>query len=657
MNRFTVAVLSLLVGASAYATDRKASIDIDDRVQYQHVTGFGGFSPSPTWSYWLGDTEMNKLFGKGDNQLGLNVLRLYIANNKSAWGAGVANAKNAKKNGAFIFASPWSPPASWKSNNNDSNGGELLESHYGDWANFLNDYYDYMKGQGVEIDAVSIQNEPDWTAEYQSCIWTGEKLAKFLREYGSVIKCKIIAPEAIHFTRELHEAILKDDEACKQLDIVGGHFYGWDGSSYPLATQKGKEVWMTEFLINERQQNEGKNINWNDDGFLFARSINDAMLANMSAWVHYSLKRYYGCIGDGQYGTTNNAITKRGYILSQYAKYVSNSTRVRHSLNDASGLLSSSAYISQTGDSTIVMVLNPSGDTFTTTLSLPFNTLGGCQVVTSESMDAQKTLITLEDESYQPEVNIEPYTVNTFIFTKNSERTNRPDIEEENVVSIMTDGYDLYGASCIPAGWRAKSEEGVRKAGSYSLGPRIMGFSAEGLMQYAFYFRTGDAADGYVSYGEEKDYRLQLEPGKYTLSFSTVGWKANPEVTAKVQTTTGTDIASLVATPEHFVSANGSSARITEANDFALDFEITTTGNYVLKWDVAKSSGGFNEALLGNVKLVRRDKDATAIQLTKASSANDVIGIYDIQGRALPRLQNGINIIKHTDGTTTKVMK
>jgi O-glycosyl hydrolase len=657
MNRFTVAVLSLLVGASAYATDRKASIDIDDRVQYQHVTGFGGFSPSPTWSYWLGDTEMNKLFGKGDNQLGLNVLRLYIANNKSAWGAGVANAKNAKKNGAFIFASPWSPPASWKSNNNDSNGGELLESHYGDWANFLNDYYDYMKGQGVEIDAVSIQNEPDWTAEYQSCIWTGEKLAKFLREYGSVIKCKIIAPEAIHFTRELHEAILKDDEACKQLDIVGGHFYGWDGSSYPLATQKGKEVWMTEFLINERQQNEGKNINWKDDGFLFARSINDAMLANMSAWVHYSLKRYYGCIGDGQYGTTNNAITKRGYILSQYAKYVSNSTRVRHSLNDASGLLSSSAYISQTGDSTIVMVLNPSGDTFTTTLSLPFNTLGGCQVVTSESMDAQKTLITLEDESYQPEVNIEPYTVNTFIFTKNSERTNRPDIEEENVVSIMTDGYDLYGASCIPAGWRAKSEEGVRKAGSYSLGPRIMGFSAEGLMQYAFYFRTGDAADGYVSYGEEKDYRLQLEPGKYTLSFSTVGWKANPEVTAKVQTTTGTDIASLVATPEHFVSANGSSARITEANDFALDFEITTTGNYVLKWDVAKSSGGFNEALLGNVKLVRRDKDATAIQLTKASSANDVIGIYDIQGRALPRLQNGINIIKHTDGTTTKVMK
>ena len=104
MNRFTVAVLSLLVGASAFAANKKASINIDGRVQYQHVTGFGGFSPSPTWSYWLGETEMNKLFGKADNQLGLNVLRLYIANNKSAWSAGVANAKNAKKNGDFRFS-------------------------------------------------------------------------------------------------------------------------------------------------------------------------------------------------------------------------------------------------------------------------------------------------------------------------------------------------------------------------------------------------------------------------------------------------------------------------------------------------------------------------------------------------------------------------
>ena len=309
-------LLLFVATASSQSSTKKAGISIDSRIKYQHITGFGGFSPSPQWSYWLGDAEMNKLFGKGDAQLGLNILRLYIANSKNGWSAGVANAKIAKRHGAFIFASPWSPPASWKSNNSDSNGGELLESHYADWANYLNDYYKYMKNQGVTIDAVSIQNEPDWNASYQSCIWTGEKMAKFLRQYGSLIECKIVAPEAIHFSKNMHEPILNDPEACAQLDIMGGHFYGWDGSSYPLAAKKGKEVWMTEFLINERQQNNNQNINWKDDGFLFARSVNDAMLANMSAWVHYSLKRYYGCLGDGTYGTTNNGITKRGYILS-----------------------------------------------------------------------------------------------------------------------------------------------------------------------------------------------------------------------------------------------------------------------------------------------------------------------------------------------------
>lgn len=638
---FVAAIMTCLAGAAA---NKNASITVDSRVKYQHVTGFGGFSPSPTWQYWLNDSDMDKLFGKGDNQLGLNILRLYIANNKNGWGSSVANAKRAKKYGAFVFASPWSPPATWKTNKSDSNGGSLLESRYADWANYLNDYYKYMKQQGVTIDAVSIQNEPDWNAEYQSCIWTGQQMAKFLREQGAKIECKIIAPEAIHFTKGVHEPILNDDEACKYLDILGGHFYGWDGSSYPLAAQKGKEVWMTEFLINERQQNNGQNINWNDDGFLFARSINDAMLANMSAWVHYSLKRYYGVYGDGQFGTTNNVITKRGYILSHYAKYVSGTTRVRHSVDDASGKLTSSAYITASGDSVVVMVINPSADNYSTTISLPFYTSVGKQIVTSASLNAKKTDMTQEAETYQPEVTVAPYSVNTYIFVKSAPRTDLPEIDE-SAVSIFADNFDLYGASCIPSGWRAKSEEGVRSAGNYSLGPRIMGFSAEGAMQYAFYFRTGTAV-GYVSYGEESAHRLYLEPGNYTLSYSTVGWKAKPNVIAYINTASGAKVTQLISTPKTSVSANGSSARITETTDKELDFTITTAGNYVLKWTIAAASNGLNEALLGNVKLVRHDdEEETAIPLITNESSTTSPVIYNIHGQRLTHLQRGVNIV------------
>ena len=648
MKKTLVMAMSLMLlfvaTASGQSSTKKAGISIDSRIKYQHVTGFGGFSPSPQWSYWLGDAEMNKLFGKGETQLGLNILRLYIANSKNGWSAGVANAKIAKRHGAFIFASPWSPPASWKSNNSDSNGGELLESHYADWANYLNDYYKYMKNQGVTIDAVSIQNEPDWNASYQSCIWTGEKMAKFLRQYGSLIECKIVAPEAIHFSKNMHEPILNDPEACAQLDIMGGHFYGWDGSSYPLAAKKGKEVWMTEFLINERQQNNNQNINWKDDGFLFARSVNDAMLANMSAWVHYSLKRYYGCLGDGTYGTTNNGITKRGYILSHYAKYVSGTTRIRHSLDDATGKLTSSAYLSVTGDSVVVMVLNPSSNTYSTTLSLPFNTMGGMQIVTTETQNVQKTSLALDEETYQPLVTVAPYSVNTYIYTKSSARTDLPD-ETDDGEAIFTDEFDLFGASCVPDGWRAKFEDGTRTAGNYSLGPRIMSFSAEGAMQYAFYFRTGTASNGYVSYGEDSKYRLSLTPGKYTLYYSTVGWKATPSITAAIQTSSGTNVKTLVSTPKVSVSSNGSSSRITSTTDFALDFEITTQANYLLKWTVSKASSGLSEALVGNIRLVRNNDDDTAISDIHGESSPASTLIYNLQGQRLSAPQQGINII------------
>ena len=629
MKKSFITIISLLFALNICGETKEASINIDSRIKFQHVTGFGGFSPSPTWEYWLNDTNMDKLFGKGDHQLGLNILRLYLANNKNGWGASIANAKRAKQHGAFIFASPWSPPAEWKSNKSEVKGGSLLEEHYEDWANLLNSYYEYMKEQGAPIDAVSLQNEPDWSPDYQSCVWTGAQFVKFLRLYGNRIGCKIIAPESVHFTRSIHDPILNDPEACEELDILGGHFYGWDGSAYPLATQKGKEVWMTEYLINERQQNEGKDINWKDDGFLFARSINDAMLANFSAWVHYSLKRFYGCLGDGQYGTTNNEITKRGYILSHYAKYVSGTTRVRHSLTDDSGKLSSSAYLTDSGDSIVVMIINPSADTYNTQITLPFFTLGGNKIKTNETRSMIKTTVKVDEETYTPNVSIEPYSVNTFIFKKSAARTDIDDGSDAGE-AVMTDNYDLYGAGTIPAGWRSKSDAGIRHAGTYSLGPRIMSFSPEGMMTYGFYFRTGTADVGYVTYGEETGYRLTLEPGNYTLSYSIVGWKALPTVTASVQRVGDKEVARLAAAPTAFVSTSGSGSRITQTTDKQFSFEVTEKGDYVLKWQVPRASANFTEALLGNVRLVLNDPTGivTPVQL-EGNNSNEV---YDIFG-------------------------
>lgn len=610
----------------------EARIQVNDRQKFQHVSGFGGFSPSPTWQYWLGDLEMNKLFGTANNQLGLNILRLYIANNRSGWSAGVDNAKAAKRHGAFIFASPWSPPAEWKSNGSDSNGGELLEEHYADWANYLNDYYRYMKEQGVEIDAVSIQNEPDWNTSYQSCIWTGEKLAKFLRGYGHLIECKIIAPEAVHFSKNMHEPILNDPEACEELDILGGHFYGWDGTSYPLAAQKGKEVWMTEYLINSRQNDEGKDINWRDDGFSFAKSVNDAMLANMSAWVHYSLKRYYGCLGDGSFGTQNNRITKRGYILSHYAKYVSGTTRIKHTLDDETRRLSSSAFIDPDGEKIVVMLINPSANAYNMEVELPFYTLGFKQIATTETVNMSKKDLACDEETYTPSVYVKPWSVSTYIFEKSSGRGDSGYDDPKDQL-VFSDNFEEEGSACIPAGWKSKSEEGIRMPGKYALGPRIMTFSNEGSMNYGFYFRTDAAAPGYISYGELADSPLALDKGDYILTFSTIGWKALPQVKASV-VRGDIVIASVDATPTAFVSASGPDTRITETTDHILKFEVMEQDHYKLVWEIEKSKGGFAEALLGNVRLYRQNAAGIDdVLMDNPLEFDDVI--YDIYGRKI----------------------
>lgn len=658
MRKCIFLLLLLQICGILHAGTKTAGIVVDSRVKYQHVTGFGGFIPSPQWAYWLKDAEIDRLFGDGDDRLGLNIGRLYIANNRNGWSAGVANARRAKKAGAFLFASPWSPPAEWKSNGSDVNGGELLEEHYADWAKFLNDYYNYMKGQGVTIDAISIQNEPDWKTSYQSCIWTGEKLARFIREYGHLIECRIIAPETVHFDRKMHDPILNDPEACERLDILGGHFYGWDGSSYPLAGEKGKEVWMTEYLINERQEKNNIDINWKDDGFLFARSVNDAMLADMSAWVHYSLKRYYGCLGDGRYGTSDNAITKRGYILSHYAKYVSGTTRIKHVLDDVSNKLSSSAYLTETGDSIVVMVINPSADAYNVAVNLPFYTRKGLHVATTETSDARKESLVLDDETYEPTVGVAPYSLNTYIFEKSGLRDDIGDKEDEGDEVIFSDRFDYYGASCIPDGWIAKYEGGIRHSGEYGLGPRIMGFASEGCMKYAFYFRTGDRDKGYVSYGEEDGHRVRLAPGKYSLSYSVVGWKNTPSITSVVQKVTGGNIASLSLRPHGFVSANGPSQRITNATDYCMDFEVTDEDDYVTKWIIDRSAGGYNEALVGNIRLVCHNGSVGAVTRPSSDAAGrEVVAICDIHGRRHATLQKGINIIKYSDGSVRKVIR
>ncbi|AEJ20299.1 glycoside hydrolase family 30 protein [Gracilinema caldarium] len=82
-----------------------------------------------------------------------------------------------------LLLSPWSPPAWMKDNNDMNHGGKLLRQYYPLWASYFVRYIDELAKRDIPVWAVSIQNEPEATQIWDSCIWTAREEAEFAVEH------------------------------------------------------------------------------------------------------------------------------------------------------------------------------------------------------------------------------------------------------------------------------------------------------------------------------------------------------------------------------------------------------------------------------------------------------------------------------------------
>ena len=149
----------------------------------------------------------------------------------------------------------------------------------------------------------------------------------FVINYGREICDVLIIPgEPYQFSRAFYNPILNNSEALANFDIVGGHIYGGGLYSFRSASDKGKEVWMTEHLLNT----EG-NFNFDSTwpaAMIMAKEIHDCMNSDFNTYIWWYLKRFYSMIGDGEYGTVNGQVLNRGHVMSHYAKYATGRYRV-----------------------------------------------------------------------------------------------------------------------------------------------------------------------------------------------------------------------------------------------------------------------------------------------------------------------------------------
>ncbi|BCE00323.1 PKD domain-containing protein [Marinicellulosiphila megalodicopiae] len=312
-------------------------IAIDHHTAYQVIDGFGALGPMWGIEPWS-ESQTEKLYGMGEDQLGLSIIRTMLTPDPNTWKDYVNLLKNVQNTGedVKIMATPWSPPAYMKDNNSLIYGGKLLPEYYDDYAYHLNNYVYYMQDNDIEIDVISIQNEPDWIPGYESCEWDGITIRNFMRDHGDKIKnAKVLIGESVGFNRDITDPALVDAGALENIDLVGGHLYGAQSSGnfeeYPLAEITGTRVWMTEWYTHEADGN-GSDI-WGDD---FHKTTWDETLDDVLGGIHHSMEinwsayiwwwavRFYSFMGDGDpiYGTQEGQILKRGWAFSHYSKFV-----------------------------------------------------------------------------------------------------------------------------------------------------------------------------------------------------------------------------------------------------------------------------------------------------------------------------------------------
>jgi len=336
--------------------------------QAQYVRGYGGMHVA--WDNFPRlDAEDTELMYNPE-KMGYNILRIMIRPDNidikktmddmvtgtlsQFYSDYYENVKIVNKYGGYVEASPWTPPKEWKSNNSINGGGNLIPSYYRLFANYLRTFAQIMYDNGAPIYCISISNEPNYVAGYDGCEWSPTEMKDFwlevgrftngIRGYGGGKELPYVLTvngESAN-TPYINREVLRNPQAKAVVDLLARHIYGERTKSlwndYPAELQKGAptdlnkgrmEVWMTEHNINSANATGY----YNDSTWNYVwRYLNDVDLVmrinNENAFVWWASKRFYSMVGDGQFGTKEHAPLPRGWALTHYARYTTDTTRI-----------------------------------------------------------------------------------------------------------------------------------------------------------------------------------------------------------------------------------------------------------------------------------------------------------------------------------------
>lgn len=362
---------------AANKSNQLVTIRIDRQQRFQTMEGFGGYGAKDVW--WHLPPHFDQAFiDMLINDLGITILRdsvpfgLFATGPKNFDGrdfdplkidlssriAGDETSPTEHFNYLKamheaglqkLVVSIWSPPPWMKHNARLNNGSErtnsapsytrqpsastnqLRHDKYAEFAEYCVAYIKLLKLKtGIDLYAISLQNEPRFSQFYASAIYDPKSLATLIQTVGDRfrqenIATKIFAPEDVNipaYVTPFLSEIIQNPDANRYVAAFAVHDYKADGvqpqadniKSWQqlahIAGTAGKAVWMTETSGYENYSIE--------HGIALARSIHDAIkFGNASVWLYWQMS-----VNKGNGLLVNGQPTVLYYVSKQFYRFV-----------------------------------------------------------------------------------------------------------------------------------------------------------------------------------------------------------------------------------------------------------------------------------------------------------------------------------------------
>ncbi|MGA8025947.1 MAG: glycoside hydrolase family 30 beta sandwich domain-containing protein [Bryobacteraceae bacterium] len=279
-----------------------------------------------------------------------------------------------------ILGSPWSAPA-WMKTNGKVKGGKLKPEFYATYSQYFVRYIEGMRAHGIEIDAITIQNEPLNPNNTPSMVMEAPEEATFIKNnlgpafQKAGIHTKIFLYDHNCDVPEYPLSILQDPAAAKYVDGSAFHLYGGkiEAMSKVHDAYPDKNLYFTEFMAEDLQHPNLMPIAEPVSGTVIGATRNWSrvvLLWNLAADPHFGPHTNDGGCGICQGAITidTDAVTRNlaYYVIAHFAKFVRpGSVRIASSGPE---MLPNIAFQTTNGQ-TVAVVANTSGSSQTFSLA------------------------------------------------------------------------------------------------------------------------------------------------------------------------------------------------------------------------------------------------------------------------------------------------